>query len=61
MKDGGLSDLKTFAAEKGLTWQDTSGRTFSLKGDELADWNGARAEAGRLVPKGFPRSGLFAG
>lgn len=61
MKDGGLSDIKTFPAEKGLTWQDTSGRTFSLKGEELADWSGARAEAGRLVPKGFPRSGLFTG
>ena len=60
-KEGGLSDLKTFAGEKGLTWLDSAGRTFSLKGEELRDWTGARAESGRLVPKGFPRSGLFSG
>src|SRR5499425_293585 len=31
-KDGGLSDLKTFKAETGLTWTDTAGREFSLAG-----------------------------
>src|SRR6185295_11198630 len=29
-KDGGLSDLKTFKAEDGLTWTDAAGRAFSL-------------------------------
>src|SRR6267154_2733531 len=29
-KDGGLSDLKTFAAERGLSWTDSAGRVFSL-------------------------------
>jgi topoisomerase-4 subunit A len=30
---------------------------LSLK--ELADWRGNRADAGRLAPKGFPRSNKF--
>ena len=29
-KDGGLSDIKTFEAEKGLTWTDSAGRVFTL-------------------------------
>jgi topoisomerase IV subunit A len=59
-KDGGLSDLKTFTAEEGLSWTDTAGRAFSLTLKELADWRGNRADAGRLAPKGFPRSNTFA-
>ena len=58
-KDGGLSDLKTFKAEDGLTWIDTAGRVFSLTLKELADWRGNRADAGRLPPKGFPRTNKF--
>jgi topoisomerase-4 subunit A len=58
-KDGGLSDVKTFAGKEGLTWNDASGRTFSLTLKELADWRGNRADAGRLPPKGFPRSNRF--
>jgi topoisomerase IV subunit A len=58
-KDGGLSDLKTFKAEEGLSWTDTAGRAFSLTLKELADWRGNRADAGRLAPKGFPRSNTF--
>jgi topoisomerase-4 subunit A len=58
-KDGGLSDLKTFKAENGLTWTDTAGREFSLIGKEYADWRGNRADAGRLAPKGFPRTNRF--
>jgi len=58
-KDGGLSDLKTFMAEQGLSWTDTAGRAFTLTLDELADWRGNRADAGRLAPKGFPRSNTF--
>jgi topoisomerase-4 subunit A len=58
-KDGGLSDLKTFKAETGLTWTDTAGREFSLTGKEYADWRGNRADAGRLAPKGFPRTNRF--
>ncbi|MCA8973167.1 MAG: DNA topoisomerase IV subunit A, partial [Planctomycetes bacterium] len=60
-KDGGISDLKTFAAADGLTWQDSSGRTFTKAMAELADWVGARAQAGRQAPQGFPRSNRFGG
>jgi len=58
-KDGGLSDLKTFKTDDGLTWIDTAGRVFSLTLKELADWRGNRADAGRLPPKGFPRTNKF--
>jgi topoisomerase-4 subunit A len=58
-KDGGLSDIKTFTAADGLTWTDTAGRAFSLTLKELADWRGERAAAGRLPPKGFPRTNRF--
>src|SRR5689334_22212865 len=58
-KDGGLSDVKTFKGADGLTWTDGAGRAFSLTLKELADWRGNRADAGRLPPKGFPRSNKF--
>jgi len=58
-KDGGLSDIKTFNAKDGLSWTDSAGRVFSLTLKELADWRGNRADAGRLAPKGFPRSNRF--
>ena len=58
-KDGGLCDLKTFRAEEGLSWTDAAGRAFSLTLKELADWRGNRADAGRLAPKGVPRTNTF--
>jgi topoisomerase-4 subunit A len=58
-KDGGLSDAKTFKSAEGLTWLDTAGRSFALSLKELADWRGDRAQAGRLAPKGFPRTNRF--
>jgi topoisomerase-4 subunit A len=58
-KDGGLSDLKTFKTEQGLTWVDSAGRSFTFALKELADWCGNRADAGRLAPKGFPRNNKF--
>ena len=58
-KDGGLSDLKTFEVEKGLSWTDSAGRAFNLTLKELSDWRGNRADAGRLAPKGFPKSNKF--
>jgi topoisomerase IV subunit A len=58
-KDGGLSDIKTFEVEKGLTWTDSAGRMFTLSLKELADWRGNRADAGRLAPKGFPKTNKF--
>ncbi|MAW89129.1 MAG: DNA topoisomerase IV subunit A [Phyllobacteriaceae bacterium] len=58
-KDGGVSDIRTFAMADGLTWTDSAGRTFTRSQAELAEWTGARAAAGRMVPKGFPRTGKF--
>ncbi|MCO5083912.1 MAG: DNA topoisomerase IV subunit A [Rhizobiaceae bacterium] len=58
-KDGGMLDVKTFAMEAGLTWQDSAERVFVRKQEELAEWIGNRAAAGRMVPKGFPRTGKF--
>jgi topoisomerase-4 subunit A len=58
-KQGGLSDIKVFRAEVGLTWTDSASRQFKLSLKELADWRGNRADAGRLAPKGFPRTNRF--
>ena len=60
-KDGGVSDLKVFTAAEGLTWTDSSGRTFSKQMAELTDWLGDRAQAGRQPPNGFPRNNRFSG
>ena len=60
-KQGGLSDVKTFKAADGLSWTDPAGRVHTLSVRELADWRGARADAGRAAPKGFPRSNKFGG
>ncbi len=58
-KDGGLSDIAVFNAKEGLKWRDSAGREFSASMKELADWRGNRADAGRLPPKGFPKSNRF--
>ncbi|MBJ6986816.1 MULTISPECIES: DNA topoisomerase IV subunit A [unclassified Devosia] len=60
-KDGGVSDIKTFFAADGLTWQDSSGRTYSKPTEELVDWAGDRAAAGRQPPTGFPKNNKFVG
>ena len=54
---GGLSDAKVFARKQGLTWVDRSGRTQSVEG--WKSYAGKRAQAGRIVPKGFPSSRKF--
>ena len=56
-KDGGLADVKAFRLADGLSWQDSSGRTWTVT--ELAEWTGERAQAGRAPPKGFPRNNRF--
>jgi topoisomerase-4 subunit A len=58
-KDGGLSDITAFVAKEGLAWRDSAGREFSATMKELAEWRGNRADAGRLPPKGFPKSNKF--
>ena len=55
-KDGNLADVRVFKKADGLTWIDSAGRTFTLSWAELRDWIGVRARAGRLAPKGFPRT-----
>ena len=60
-KDGGLSDLKTFPSATGLTWTDSSGRTYTKTASELTEWLGERASAGRQPPTGFPRNNRFVG
>jgi topoisomerase IV subunit A len=58
-QDGGVSDVKTFALAEGLSWKDTSGRTWTVSAADLKDWVANRAEAGRLPPKGFPKNNRF--
>ena len=56
-KDGGLSDATTFVLAEGLSWKDPAGRTRTET--DLAEWIGARASAGRMAPRGFPRDNRF--
>ena len=55
-KDGGLGDIKTFYKEEGLSWK--TGDKTRTENDLLA-WEGKRAQAGRLPPKGFSRTNKF--
>jgi topoisomerase-4 subunit A len=57
-RGGSLSDARVFTRADGLHWADPAGRIRTLY--ELAEWTGARAGAGRPVPRGFPKSGRFA-
>jgi len=54
--DGEMADAKVFRLAEGLSWKlgDKVRTEFNLR-----DWLGARAQAGRLPPNGFPRSGKF--
>jgi topoisomerase-4 subunit A len=56
-KDGGLSDAITFTRAEGLSWKDPAGRTRTET--DLAEWTGARASAGKMAPRGFPRDNRF--
>ena len=58
-KEKGLSDVTTFTAEAGLSWNDAAGRSFNMPMKELKDWRGNRADAGRIAPKGFPNNNKF--
>ncbi len=58
-KDGGVADARVFARKEGLSWQDSSGRTFNRAMSDLKLWVGERAQAGRIRPDGFPRSNKF--
>ena len=56
-KDGGLSDAITFVLAEGLSWKDPAGRTRTET--DLSEWRGARAGAGKMAPRGFPRDNRF--
>jgi topoisomerase-4 subunit A len=56
-KDGGLSDAITFTRAEGLSWKDPAGRTRTET--DLTEWTGARASAGKMAPRGFPRDNRF--
>ncbi|WP_137110158.1 DNA topoisomerase IV subunit A [Rhodobacter sp. SY28-1] len=56
-KDGGLSDAITFVKAEGLSWKDPAGRTRTET--DLLEWTGARASAGKMAPRGFPRDNRF--
>ncbi|NCG10148.1 MAG: DNA topoisomerase IV subunit A [Alphaproteobacteria bacterium] len=55
--DGGLADARSFAASEGLVVSDRAGRSRVF--EDLNDWQGTRAQAGRIRPKGFPSDGLM--
>ncbi len=57
-KDGGLSDAKVFTLADGLSWR--LGEKTRTETD-LRSWLGERAQAGKLPPNGFPKSGRFGG
>jgi topoisomerase-4 subunit A len=56
-KDGGLLDVIGFDAAEGFGWTDAGNRLRALP--EWREWLGKRAGAGRMVPRGFPRTGRF--
>jgi topoisomerase-4 subunit A len=56
-KDGGLADATTFVLANGLSWLDPAGRTRTEP--DLSEWQAARATAGRMAPRGFPRDNKF--
>jgi topoisomerase-4 subunit A len=51
-KDGHLVDARVFAWKEGL--RDANGRTFTPA--ELKEYRGARAQAGRITPRGFSKA-----
>jgi topoisomerase-4 subunit A len=55
-KDGGLLDATCFTWKEGL--KDQNNRVFEPS--ELKEWKGERAQAGRLPPRGWAKSGKFA-
>jgi len=54
--DGGLADATVIKAAEGLAWR--SGERTRTEMD-LDNWRGARASAGRVAPRGFPRENKF--
>jgi topoisomerase IV subunit A len=55
-KEGTLLDACMFFWKDGL--RDINNRTFTAA--EIKEWRGTRSQSGRLVPRGFAKSGKFA-
>jgi len=56
-REGGLRDALVFTAADGAAWIDAAGRTRTWDGWQ--EWQGRRAGAGKLAPKGFPTTKRF--
>lgn len=56
-KDGGLSDVSVFPLADGLKWRQPGGRERTET--DLMAWLGKRGAAGRLPPRGFPKTPKF--
>jgi topoisomerase-4 subunit A len=56
IKDGGLADARVLTLSAGLSWK--QGERTRTETD-LRPWLGARAQAGRLPPNGFPKNNRF--
>ena len=56
-RDGGILDAISFKGEDGLVWIDSSGRNREMP--EWRDYVGKRASVGRMVPRGFSKTGKF--
>jgi len=55
-KDGHLSDAQAFILKEGVTWKTGSGMRSEA---DLKAWQGKRAGAGLVKPKGFPSNNRF--
>jgi topoisomerase-4 subunit A len=55
-KDGAVVDVKVFRLADGLSWR--RGDQTRVESD-LRPWLGARAQAGRMAPNGFPKNNRF--
>ena len=56
-KDGGISDIKSFNITSGLSWLDPAGRKRTEQ--NLSEWQGRRANSGKMAPRGFPKDNKF--
>ena len=48
-----MTDAKTFKRSDGLTWRWGADKTRTF--NELDEYSGQRAQAGKAVPTGFPK------
>ena len=58
-KDGGLSDAIDLRPGRGPHLEGPGRPHPHRDRAELAEWVGARASAGRMAPRGFPRDNRF--